>query len=1076
MDGFSADYLANLTTTLTDRVLEAAGWRVREAFTGNEEVRALRRCIEAGTIALLTKASLDAPGETSRLGRLFTAFFEDFFTAGELSKLLRGRLPDDDELRYRFEQAGYDAGTLPGLDFGTEIASFKAAFVEAVLAEPSLRERVQPENLLEQVRSQPELWIEVRTLVKKLRIYNCERLGIYAGKVIVGDLSNRGRVIHQWGELAPPTESLVLSSHSPYLRHLLDTMGQICVTDLDYDAACDIGARIDLYAIYTNLLTVAPVEPKRVRDDNRDSSDSEGRLSRLSALAHLNRHARLVLLGGPGSGKSTFVNFVALCLAGEALKHRNANLRRMTEPLPGLDGAETLTSQAWSHGLLLPLVVALRDFAARGLPEPGVVGRAKHLLGFVGSEMASDGLSDYVAPLWQHLREEGGLLLLDGIDEVPASDGQRIQIKQVIEDFATSFPSCRILVTSRPYSYQEPRWRLEGFQEAVLAPFDSTQICRFVDRWYTHMGQIQCLRREDVRRRAQSLKTAIFSSDRLQDFARRPLLLTLMASLHAWRGDYLPDKLEKLYAESVDLLLDFWESQRVVRKAGGRVELVFPSLAEWLKVKDRTRVRASINQLAYETHAEQAVLVETPDIPSEKLVSQLMAISQNPEVEPLRLAEYLNRRVGLLIPRGVGFYTFPHRVFQEYLAACYLTDYEYPDRVAGLAREDPNHWREVALLAGAKSAGGSDFALWALVEALCHRDLTEDGPQRETDGWGALLAGQILVENADLTQVSDRNARRIDRVQAHLVRVLEEGSLPAVERVGAGRTLAKLGDPRRGVGLRTDGVPDIAWREVPAGTFLMGSSDEDELAYEDEKPQHIYAMERPYAISRYLVTNAQFAAFVDAGGYQCERYWSQAGWTWRENEEVTSPLKLGEPWNLPNHPRVGVNWYEALAFCRWLTKVLQEAGELLQDQEVTLPSEPQWEKAARGENGRCYPWGSDPDLDLANYEDLGIGTTSAVGCFPGGASPYGLADVSGNVWEWTRSLWGKNWRNTEFAYPYDPEDSREDLDAGDKISRVLRGGAFYNYSPVVRCAYRFRDVPLIRVKNYGFRVVISHVP
>ena len=113
MDGFTASYLAELTAALTERVLEAAGRRVQEAFAGTEDERALRRCIEAGTIALLTKASADVPEETALLEDIFSDFFSNLFVARELSKLLRGRRPDDAELRDLFEQAGYDAGTLP---------------------------------------------------------------------------------------------------------------------------------------------------------------------------------------------------------------------------------------------------------------------------------------------------------------------------------------------------------------------------------------------------------------------------------------------------------------------------------------------------------------------------------------------------------------------------------------------------------------------------------------------------------------------------------------------------------------------------------------------------------------------------------------------------------------------------------------------------------------------------------------------------------------------------------------------------------------------------------------------------
>jgi formylglycine-generating enzyme required for sulfatase activity len=899
----------------------------------------------------------------------------------------------------------------------------------------------------------------------------------------VGDVLGPGA--RKETHIHPPAGPDAADLRAAYLGHVLATAGRLSLSGVDPKAASDAESRLELNAVYTALLTLTAEECERMQRGERwEPAGRETR--RVSALVHLERCPRLVLLGDPGSGKSTFVNFVALCLAGEGLGHPGANLARLTEPLPPEEDdrqREKPERQPWSHGALLPVRIVLRDLAARGLPGAGEPATAKHLWDFIAAELRAAALGDFAPHLAQELLKRGGLLLLDGLDEVPEAEQRRTQLKQAVEDFAASFGRCRILVTSRTYAYQQQAWRLRDFAEAVLAPFSASQIRSFVERWYAHIAPLRGLAPDDAQGRAELLRRAIFGSDRLRALAERPLLLTLMASLHAWRGGTLPEKREELYADTVDLLLDWWESPKVVRDRE-RVVVQQPSLAEWLQV-DRARVRGLLNELAYRAHAAQPETTGTADVAEGDLLSGLMHLSQNPEVRgnPALLVSYLSQRAGLLLPRGVGVYTFPHRTFQEYLAACHLTDHGYPEEVAHLARSDPGRWREVALLAGAKSARGSDFALWALAEELCPHEPAQGVAQSDGEAWGALLAGQALVESANLAGVGERNREKVRRVVRHLVRLLEAGRLPAVERAAAGRALGELGDPRPGVGLRPDGLPDIAWCAVPAGPFTMGSREDDPQAYGDEQPQHEPSIPYPYRVARYPVTNAQYQAFVQAGGYRERRYWaeaSQAGvWTngqvqGRYDEQPrTRPDDFGEPFNLPNHPVVGVTWYEAVAFCCWLTEVLRERGELHAGQAINLPSEAQWEKAARGTDGHIYPWGNDPDPNRANYGDTGIGETSAVGCFPGGASPYGAEDMSGNVWEWTRSLWGKDWQKPDFKYPYDPKDGREDVKAGDEVLRVLRGGAFYLLAGFVGCAFRYGYYPVGGYDLVGFRIVLA---
>jgi formylglycine-generating enzyme required for sulfatase activity len=246
--------------------------------------------------------------------------------------------------------------------------------------------------------------------------------------------------------------------------------------------------------------------------------------------------------------------------------------------------------------------------------------------------------------------------------------------------------------------------------------------------------------------------------------------------------------------------------------------------------------------------------------------------------------------------------------------------------------------------------------------------------------------------------------------------------------------------------------------QIPEGVFLMGSSDNDPDADRDEKPQHRLHLPT-YYIGKTPVTNAQFRPFLEGDGYTNRAYWSDNGWEWRTKLKRTQPYHWNDKkWNGAAQPVVGVSWYEAAAYCRWLSA---QTGD-----NYCLPSEAEWEKAARGTDGRIYPWGNQaPDKTRANFGKA-VGRTTPVGIYPAGASPYGVLDMAENVWEWTRSEYQD--------YPYNPDDGREE--GSDPAGKVftLRGGSWYTDRTYVRCAARYWYDPYYGVDVIsGFRVLLS---
>ena len=249
-------------------------------------------------------------------------------------------------------------------------------------------------------------------------------------------------------------------------------------------------------------------------------------------------------------------------------------------------------------------------------------------------------------------------------------------------------------------------------------------------------------------------------------------------------------------------------------------------------------------------------------------------------------------------------------------------------------------------------------------------------------------------------------------------------------------------------------VPEMV--AVPAGSFLMGSSSADSQADDNERPQHPLTLP-DYWIGKTEVTNAQFRPFVEGDGYNNPAYWTAAGWAWRQENKITQPSSWdAPPWNGPNYPVVGVSWFEAVAYCRWLST---QTGITF-----SLPSEAEWEKAARGSDGLIYPWGNTWDASLVNSSESGLQKTTPVGSYPKGASPYGALDMAGNVWEWCATQGGK-------TYPYQLEDEWQAAYLEAYVeARVLRGGASWNDRTVVRGAYRYDDYPRGRYFGLGLRV------
>ena len=855
-----------------------------------------------------------------------------------------------------------------------------------------------------------------------------------------------------------------------YLHALVADLAGLRLGEIDVGAQETRREPLQLADVYVPLDTTLSIpadlaldewlrrDPVRLGDAPRESPETRP----VTALEALAAHRELALLGKPGGGKSTFGAHVLLALA-QAWQGHSAELDHLGE--------------TWTFGPLLPIRIVLRRFSEQ-LPAGNQPARAGDLWHFVGRELDASGYglsADTMQYVQRIARNSGALLLLDGLDECGSRAARERVLNAVNEIRRTAGPKCRFVLTARPYAWPGGPDPEQGVY--ALADLNDDQIEQFIRGWYQALVTRRWLSSPgEGERKMTDLLDARQRPD-LAPLARNPLLLTLMATLHANRGR-LPDDRADLYNESVDLLMLRWNRQIGADKAL-LDELAIPTL----KLSD---LREVLEELAFKVHEESAAAEGeadatadgTADIGEDRLVRAFRPLLQGSRDKAAVVVDYIEKRAGLLVGQGERDgerrFSFPHRTFQEFLAACHLAAKDdFPAECARLARAAAGHWQVVLPLAArlAKAERGASAAD-ELIGGVSVEDLRRRR-RPEVDDWTcALLAGMQLQEiGLGAIQKRERTsaiqARVADWIAASLPVHPEDGGLPAARRAAAGDVLSALGDPRfdpERLYLVADS--SLGFVHIPADpNFRIGTRKADAkrvaeiIGYEiaEEEINDALTPTPDYYIARYPVTVAQFRAFVEATGF-----------------EPGDPDALRDP---DSRPVRYVGWHEALAYCQWLNQMLVTAPVLdgcgaaglvrSGSWQIGLPSELEWEKAARGWlQNAIFSWGDTPDPNRANYADSEIGDTSPVGCFP--TNGFRLQDMIGNLWEWTRSR--------EEPYPYRPDDGRETLTPKDGDWMVVRGGSWGGHRRFARCACRRGSRPGIRLDFLGFRVVLRPPP
>lgn len=794
---------------------------------------------------------------------------------------------------------------------------------------------------------------------------------------------------------------------SEYTAWLLARCGEVELMGLELKH----GLGVRLNHVYTPLATSArPEEAQRLPGKHGGELVAGDKDAKPLLLDLLNKQS-LYVWGNPGSGKSTFCRWVTLLACHGAMPPVD---------VPAPEGyGETFPDQLRSR---LPVYVRLSDFWQH-LP-PG--GRS---IGLGGLEQAFERwLADQKYPgmdwacLRAHLEDGTALLMLDGVDEVPpvrkTDHDEWYPREMMLAGFAEAVARWtkagnRVLVTSRPYGLDSEQERKLALAAAPILGLDQTLQGLLVRRWFIRLKEGRDLGLET----AAAMTDHIHAESGLDELAANPLLLTAMCIIYD-EGKRLPHDKYLLYDRIVDTVLHKrYPVKERIEPIRGRLKAIALGMHCGVapgQLRVAPEASASVHEIDAMLQAYQQVDGET-----DKGLS-----------DTVRAREDLLSQSGLLVPRGDGKASFYHLSIQEFLAAerLHLLHVRNWDGLIELlaARGRTRGWRNtLSFLFGCLVDKSSPhFGIQCLRAVAKRMLLPTEAPSRcapSEDNWTlAIVFGdclQILVgrEAALPDDVTDVFQKCVNQAIDREIAVHDRHTLSAA--------LGRLGDPRIVVDLRWTKHPGEhpGYVKIPAGTYRLG----------DEK--QAVSISEPFWLSKYPVTNSQFDQFIQDGGYARQDLWSDEGWRWVKDKTPAAPALWRNPeFNAPNQPVVGVSWWEAEAFCKW-------AGGV-------LPTEQQWEAAARGPQGLEYPWGDEWESGICNSERK-LDSTSAVGIFPRDKSPFGLHDMAGNVWEWCADLVGK-----------------------EATFRVIRGGGWWVGSERCRSAARRRFGPASRDGFLGFRV------
>jgi formylglycine-generating enzyme required for sulfatase activity len=615
---------------------------------------------------------------------------------------------------------------------------------------------------------------------------------------------------------------------------------------------------------------------------------------------------------------------------------------------------------------------------------------------------------------WEEVRcfleRKRALFLLDGLDEVP--EHLRRALLKIIASFWLENKNNRFLFTGRPHGMDDAVKKYFAQEIQEIQPLTDKMMEEFIRKWFQVVsGQS----RDCAEVKAEQMIGDIKINEYVKVFTENPLFLTAVCVIYM-DNQKLPEQRADLYLRIIENLLYRRFDQRIDSQKVSRIDEYFKLLAFHMMTK----------------HLKTIDVME-----AKELLTRVFFTGNNESFSPNNkqikaLLNEIELQYGLLKRVSEGEMGFVHLSYQEFLAARYIfyMDMDYSQFLK------KSWWEETLVLyiglVSQKSKDKANNKANNIVKEILNRS-----PQDMKNLHRVWLLGARALRDIQ----EDKREAAVTALAREKLLTIIHSKVFQKEHLEAGEILGILGDPR---------IKPPPLVRVTAGEFIMGS-DEIKRAHYSHR---VYLDE--FFIGKYPVTNEEFKVFIEDDGYEKKEFWTPEGWQWRTVKNILEPLLWYERmWNGPNFPVVGVSWYEAAAYARWLSRNTKE--------NYVLPREAQWEKAARGSSGLIYPWGNEFDKNLCNSSESGLHRSSPAGVIPGGESHYGCMDMAGNVREWCADWHGEDYYKE--GPVKNPPGRLKD------IGRVTHGGSWLNDAQYCQAAHRLWHLPHKRFEFLGFRMV-----